>query len=1564
MEEIQNTKPKTKKKRWFLRIIYLLFIIFLVVDFFFFFLATPILKSFLQQKVSEQTQGLFSVNFKRISIELGSRRLALEDFELIPDTLVYNQIISKNGTKAALYKISCSSVELWRIGAYRLFFKGKLKASDLKLIKPIVELKKLPQSDDQRTESRDFVHEDLFPAIEPYLSEIIINNIVLDNGKFFLSLKKDSLKTITHFGNISIKLNQFYLDKLAHKEKSKLFFSEGLQIEVEDYKINLSDKIHFLYADYIIISTKNSRLLASNVGINTIVQKKNFIYKLKDNHYRISSPQIEFNNFDIYNLYFNSDIQIGNIVCQSPDIELVNKFKLKSEADANTKETLELDLSSLIKGKLNSIKVDTFKIENGKLKFYHDNWFNSPTYQANSITLDLFKFQLDEKANFIKSKLFYSDNINLLIDSFTAVLPDKSHIIRVNEISLSSKEETIDANEISISKKHIGNASKTNLDLDIYIPSLHASGTNFFSLYHDRLFNISRMSIGESDFKITLPRKSYDKGNTDTDKNALSIITKNFLKQLKIRNFVLNQSYFRIVNSGTDSSATIYSGKAIFELNKFAISNEILNDDKSKLFYSENFNLKLSGYSQDLDDQIHQLSSKSLEISTIDSLIELDDFLIKPKQEFNDFARLRSGKKLVNFSFIQAFIRGVDINKTINDSILEAASISIFRPAFSIDNYFQISEKRNISNTIDSIEINRDYRKYFKKSGNNNNSVRDILASYFKKIDIQTLTIEKADIYIVDIDTLGKKDPTMSGKISARLNKFYFVPQLDSAINNISYSENISFRLNDYFAKFSNKKYQLKIKQASFSSHDSSFVASLIRVFPSDNFAAKTTSAKFWSFYIPEIKTNNSRIDELFDYNILDLGSISIQSPSVVYTKPGINDLEGKNGLTADTVKKNLNFSQIKFDEIEVKNGVFGISKRENNIEEPILKTSFSLQLQSSKIDSTIFSNPKDFINNLSALLSLSNLHFQTRDSLKFIEIDKVELNTSDKNIYGNGFRFVNRGGFSDIKKSSDLKEFKIPEFSFSKFESDKLLFNKEIKASMLIVKRPFLNLIKLNKDTKIKSDGLFDFNIYDKIKNSLKVVDIEKIVLDSASASIVELESLNTKTSFYNNIYGNISNFFVDSGKVKNNSILNSEDISLGMRDYEVNIIDNLYKLNVKDLGFSSSGNSFFAKNIALNPNIKREDYFAMKQKESVLSYTKVDEIIGSDVSIMELFNNRNILARKFDIYNLQFQSYKNKQYPMDSILKVPHPLDYINKMKRIIKIDTIDMHNAYVSAEILGKNAKETGFIDFTKVNAKIANLNNDFKSLALNQETTIKASGYLIDKSLITASMHIPIDSKNKEYIYGGSLDTFDVKDLNPYLENLFFVSIQDGIVNNINFTINLNEDYALGKLNMEYHNLKLDLLSIKKTDSLQIENRGLFSLVANSIIKDSNPRHVGGYLKEGRVYFERNVYKPVINYWILAPVSGMQSTLGFKSKQLKERLKIENNSKKFENIYKKRNRRIDRRSSKTIEKQIEKELKDESKNRMKEKKKEKKNQKNKNLGILNKPIIILNYLFQIV
>jgi len=1535
-ESINHNEPvkKKNKRRWWLKIIYFLVALFVIVDLFLFFFATPILKTYLQGKIHEQTEGLFTVDFEKISIELGTRRLALEKFELTSDTSVYNQLVEEKKIKAALYNISCHSIELWGTSVYNLLLKSKLKARELKLIDPIIELKKLPKQDSIQKESRDFVHEDLFPATSKYFNEIQIKQIMLENGKFLLNLNKDSITNSTHIGYVSVDLYDFLLNEEQYLKKEKLFYSNDLQIHLTDYKISLSDKVHFVYADSINISTKSSKLTAKNVGMSPLNESNQFLNSINSNFFKLIAPIIELQNFNIHELYFKNDIKIGQLAINTPTIKVVNKLKRAKRKKASYNQTMEIDLSRLIAGKLNSITVDTFKVTNGILNFYYQNWQKPPTYKANNFSLDLISFDLYENANNNAAKILYSDSLKLVIDTFNARLPDKIHSLNAKSIYISSGNKVIEA--LGLSLKPLRKKSSHN-SLNINIPKLKITGTDFLQLYHKRALSIAGLYISPSKFKLKLWQKQKDDSDSTEKKNPLSTLTTNFVKHLYIRTFKLNKSRFEIDLMKNDSVSYAYQGEAVFQLNRFLINASSFNTKKNNLFYADQFKLKLNNYQQDLRDETHVLKAKSIEASNIDSVVEIANFRVYPKNE-NNKLKLITKNRSYKIDLIQAYIRGIDINKAYSDSSLIANSISVLRPNVNIFNNYTSSKTQS-----DGL---RTYskKKRTKTDSINTSTFRNILAAYFKQINVRALNIENANVKIADIDSLGKRDIIMSGKLSARLNKFYFNPKAQAINEQISYSDNISFRITDYFGKFFNKNYQLKFKRAQFSSRDSLLTARIVRLFPTKTHENSNQSSQLFTFYAPTIESKNVNFSELLDFNILSLGKLTIKNPSLALTQKknktqAIKPLKTKK----DSIKKAMKIARIKFDEIIIKDGVFGILNEDFNFEKLTSNAKIDLSIKNLDIDTFALSNPKTLFSNLDATIKLSDTHFQLPDSMHFIDLERLELNTLKKEIHAKNFEFKTINRTSTKNSGISLQEFIIPELAFSGFDFGELITDKKLISNELFLNQPQINLFNQKSNAPRKPIKFSELNLYNKIKKGLKLLNISKIKSDNTKINLSTREGFNTTHSEYDEIFANITGLLIDSLHQNDGRLLNADDITINMKNYNFDFSDSLYRLTLKNFGFSTGKRSIFAKSILLNPNFGRYEYAEKIKKEFSLSYLKSGKLEAQNVDFHKLFDNREFIADKIDMDKIQFHAYKYKQYPLDSVQKIALPLDYIWKAKNLIKIDTLRISDSYIGHDILGKNALEDGFLDFTRVNVEMLNLTNDPKAIERDEETVIKASGYLMNEALLTSSFHFPIASKYGEYIYGGRLDTFDMSSMNPLLENLLFVSIQDGTINSLDFSVVTNEDYSTGKLVMLYDDLKLGLISKKKSDSLVVEKRGLFSMVANSFVRDKNPRRKSIGPKKGRVYFERNQYKSIFNYWTFSLLSGMRATLGFKSKQLKERLKIEKDSSKFNKRYTKKNYRLTKKSNKVYEKQIQQELKDEQKNRKKQEKKEKKDKR---------------------
>ncbi len=1538
-ESINHTEPvkKKRKKRWWLKTIYFLAATFLIVDAFLFFLATPILKTYLQNKVYERTEGLFSINFEQISIELSTRRLVIEGFELTSDTTVYNQLVDKGEVTAALYNISCYSIQLRGANAYRFFSKGKLKAKELKLVDPIIELKKLPNKDSLKKESRDFVHEDLYPALSKYIDEVEIKQIMLDNGRFFLNINKDSLTNTTHLGYVSVHLFDFLLNEQQFTKNEKLFYANDLQLFLTDYKVNLSDKIHFIKADSIEISTKSSRLIAKNVGMQPINESNEFLSSANRNYFKIVAPKIRLRNFNIHELYFKNDIKIGKIDISSPLVKVVNKLKTSTRKKDTFNETMEIDLSKLIEGKLHSVKIDTFKIDNGKLNFYYQSWLRFPTYKANHFALGLFNFDLSENSGNNHSKIFYSDSIQLKLDTFSARLPDNIHSLFAKSINIFSGRKTLEASGLSLRPS---GRKKNKNSLNISIPMLKIVGTDFQRLYHNRVLNIAGLYLSPSYFKLKLWQKKQLENDTIDKKNPLSQLTTNFVRQLYIRNLNLRKSNFNIELFENDSVSYNYQGEALFELKRFLITNSTFTHQKNPLFYSDQFRLVLKSYEQDLKDRIHLLRAKSIEVSNMDSLIEVAGLKILLKND-NKKLNIVTSSKIYDIDLIQAYVRGVDINKAYNDSNLMAKSISVLRPNL------------NIFNNIHRKKTNNNHTKTFirrkkiiaNKDSGNIGTFKSIISSYFKRINIGTFNIDNANVRAGNIDSTGKKDLMMSGKLSARLNKFYFNPLAKLSDKQLSYSDNISFRITNFFSRLFNNNYQIKFRQARFSSRDSVLNASIIRIFPTRNYEKLNQASQLFTFYAPGIKCKEVKISELIDADILNLGKLTIENPSFAITQKKKKDSKKPSENKKGGVRKAMSIAKIKADELNITDGVIGVLKESFNLEKLVSNTKLNVSVRNFELDTFALSNPKEIFDHLDATINLSETHFQLPDSIHFINLGKLELNTAKKQINAENFEFksVNRLGIK--KNGTTLDEFTIPEISFTGFEFGDLVIDKELFSDSLILESPIIHLFNQKGRVKKPSIKISQLNLFSKIKKGLNKVNLNSIQAKNASINLQTRQGFTTTNSEYHQVFANISGLLIDSLHQADGRLLNSDDVSLNIKNYDFNFSDSLYHLSIKEFGFSTGRKSIFAKGVNLNPNYGRQEYADLKQKEINLNYLKSNEIEAGNVDFQRLFDNKEFVADKMKLDKIQFHAYKYKQYPSDSVRKIALPLDYIWKAKNLIKVDTLKITNSYIGHDILGKNARDDGFLDFTRVNIEMQNLTNDPEAIEKDEETKITASAYLMNEALLTASFHFPIASKYGEYIYGGHLDTFKMSSVNPLIENLLFVTIQDGTINSLDFNVIANEDYSTGRLIMLYDNLKLGLLSKKKSDSLVVERRGLFSMVANSIVRDKNPKRKAIGPKKGRVYFERNPYRSVFNYWTFSLLSGMQSSLGFKSKQLKERLKIEKDSSKFNKQYNKKKYKLTKKSQKVIDKQIEQELKDERKNRKKEERQEKK-EKRKN------------------
>ncbi len=1480
----ENKKLRKKKKlRKRIQIIVYPLILFVIIDLVLIFFATPVLKKYIQRKVHEKTSGLFSLEFNKISVELGTRRIALKDFNLIADTAVYNQLLKEKKADAALYNIACGSIEIRGLSIIKLLTKSKLKASRLILDDPIVELKKLPSTGQKQTINRDFVHQDLYPLVSKYVSEIKIEKIKLDNGKFLLNLKDKQNSSTTHIGYVDVMLYRFLLNKQQFNTKKQLFYAEDLQLQISQYRTNLNDKIHFVYADTVKISTKSSNLKVINAGVEPISKLPSFLKQTKHNYIHLKTPLVDVNGFNISNLYFQRDVVINEINIIKPDIKAVKKITRKKINNKIYEQAKSFDLTTILNKNLNSIKINALNINNAQLSYFLKNWNKQADYTIKSLNVQLNKFDLNKNVNRNLSKLLYSESLKISIDEIKGKLPDRIHKLQAKNIVISTINKSLKAKKISV--KSLYSAENKN-NINLYIPELKIAGVNYKEILNKNMLHIYSIDIAPSIFELKLKKKQLQDSNS-VKKRKISV-RKMFFKDIIIKKLNVGNSKFYVQKAQTDSTWQNFGGNIQFLAQNCILNQKQLEKNMAALLELGKCDIKLSNYHQDLRDLQHILVAKSVHISNIDSLISVSGFKLYNK-DFSNKLKWFENNKIFDFDIVKTQIKGIDIYKFINGKELIADEISIKQPQINIYNNIYKKAKPKSKTKSDSLT-----------------NVRDILHNYFKVLNINNLELENAKVKISDFDSSKQENTKLQTKINLLVHKFKFIDSIKSQ-NTISYSNDIQFSLSDFSANVVNKHYKLKFKKADFSAKDSVFTANIVRLFPDSSYQHDKTTNQFLIFYSPLIQSKSISIKEFLDANVIDLGNLIINNPSISLHKNHVSkNLKVKK---AKQKKKKSKFNRLIAKSIRIKNGAFGITHHSKNKEELLTSSTFNMELNNLNVDFLALKNLKPFLSNLDFKINLQKVHFQAFGKKTLFDIEYCDFNNKIKKL--NAYNLKVAIGETSMDKPFIFKNISVNKIALSGFESGEFALDKNFIADELIINKPYLEIFrqKFRFKNNGKKEKITELNLYNKIRPALNSIKIGSIKTNNAKLQLTTLDGFDITQKIYNQIFADISGLIVDSVHQNDGRLLAADDITIQIKNYSTDISNNLYRLYVKDFGFSTGKRSIFAHSLSINPNMNDNEYLKLG-KEFKINYLQAKKIEVNKIDLPEIIEKGNFIANDILLDSLQFHTYKNKKFPGTSVIKPALPLDFVWKAKRAIRIDSLKIRNSYIGSEIMMKNAKQKGFLDLTGFNANITNITNIPEVIEQNPDTKVYASTYLMGSSLLQASFDFPINSAIGEYRYKGSLQRFNMPLLNPYVENAFFVSIKSGIIDRLSFDIIANEEYASGYVTMFYKKLKLGLISKKKSDSLKTEKRGLFSMVANSIVRNKNRRMSANKA----VYFERNIYKSAVNYWVLSVLSGVRNVLGFKSKQLKWRLKQERSYFKSQILHQKRMKRWENNKNK--------------------------------------------------
>ncbi|MBX2841997.1 MAG: hypothetical protein KTR26_09495 [Flammeovirgaceae bacterium] len=1385
----------------------------------------------------------YRINFKEFYLSTSEEKILLEKFN----------IKNKNpGSDAIpLMEINLPILEITGLDFPKAYFDSTLIVRKLALKKPIVNLKGNPNQ--RVSNQKAFKVEDLYPQISKVFKEYTIEKLEVDSAAVDINLSSRSNEKIVT-KNFSLNLIHFNATADNYRERAKKFYIDDLDCIIRDYAANLPDGLHTLKVREFGFSTITSNVYSNNIvilpknGMNPLYQLQ---AKEKDKLMKIYLSRIEFFGINIWNAIKNKTISSGRLNIRRPRIEINKYLRIKEKADSLKR------LDSLSQG-----LIDTTKME---------------------LPPDSLLIPIDSSQIFIDSLLVesVSDSLQLVEKDNITVnpLPISTEISELIEDSISEKKIVKrDSNAMVLLSKTLivleNNYSYLNLkSISEYLSRNRNDSTDITS---DSVF-IAEEDDHELDSLYLLDQDSLILAS------IYPMVSKSF-SWINIGNFNLEEGLFSLTEIDTDTLQRIKLNDLKVNLEQFALTPNA-HLDSTKVLFSENVAWSFRDFQYYMPDSLHFVQANEFEFSTKDSILVARTINFSPISRERSFVRKNVETKadIFDLKLNELILSGFDLKSLIENQEYNFKNFQIQRPY--VTHFTSDGRGKNLK---DSTKINLEIPE----------KAQTKLIDFIKYLSVKNINVQEGFYSLVKLgkasyNVLNANNISICGKslfmdTTAILNDEMKFEVYDLEV----FAQNYAFLLPDSVHTVEGKDFSMSLSSSSIYGYN-------LNITPLPRYRNRRQTQNY-NISIPKIALEEINLRRIYEQNELVAKKLTILNPD------GNLKLFEKEKMATKT-KKGVNFSDlhlkiasifklIQIDDISFDQGQLAFTKTNLNGETDFVKINkVQLEIQQLKVDSTtIMTNNKLFYSEDFNLKFRNYIH-QFPDKWHTLRISEAGFSSSQSEIYLSLIHLAPKNwadpNFSSRKEDEqNLYDIYTPEVRLNGIKVFDLMENEGLLINDVSVAQPMVRLVNY-KGSEEKKPNLIDTisykDLFPLVKNAFQQVVVTNFEIDKASIEVTTHDKLISETYSIDNLYTHITNLHVDStNQGIDDRLLNSDDVHLAIRDFELDLPDSLNKMKVGEIGISTGKSLIYMDNIDIQPKVEKYalaeitgheiDWMHFKGKRFELAGFNIDDFLESgDVKSNQLnFDG-------FDIF-----VFRDKRPPFPENRKTKMPLDALKEMKTYLKIDTINIYNSKITYEELSIDGKAPGRIYLDNLNAYGYNFTNDTTLINSGLNAQLFANTNLMGKGQLNVAFIFPLNHPNNAFTYQGELAPMDMTALNEMMVNAAGLKINSGDLKSLKFNIRADNEYADGMMRMYYKNLNVQVL--KKQPKKEGKIKSFITMFANVVVKSKNPRFL--FLKKGKIYQERDPRKSIFNYWAKSVLSGVKHSVGFSNeKPPKERRK---------------------------------------------------------------------------
>lgn len=1383
-----------------------------------------------RQKLNESSDGVYEIGFNRFNLSLLRRGFFLDGIVMKP-IHPENSKVDQSLFEFTLDEISFS-------GLWYDFSENEFSVSKIHLDNP--NLKLINRSSSQTESNAGTARVSAIKRLESEIRKSIrrlslrgfyVHLIEIDHANFFFFnfLSQGELSA----ENTSIRI--FDLDWTTSKDWLTPFNAKGIDFDLEQATFPLPDGVHTIGSERVHISSLEKKVEILGFTLTPDLDKESRYY------YLLNLERLRLGNADLDQAFMTSELEADELIMDRPEIKVIKSDFGKTDTIASG------DLNDFIKGKLKSISIKELSVNDGQFSKENRGDSIKNRIQLEDLDFKMVRFYLGADETRKKDQFFYGEDASMEIKGSKLFLGDGIHILEGNQVSVSSFKNELVIKDLKVYPN--SDLLKVNTPknlVKIGLSELSLLEVDLKKLYQTDVLEVNQLIIDQPSIEIT-EQLTANKANSNQE--PFSEVIAGILDGATIGDFQVIDGKVLFNDNKGQRSNNIGFEKFSLKLEEFEVNPDLLLPIQEQFLVQDIF-LSLNEYKLKLKDNLHLIFADELIIDSKRKLLEVKDLSIRPENpdQIQDLLDTYGNTYAVDFSIPLFQAKGLDVKEAFFNQSLRIEQMLLPNPKFLISSY-RSKELRNSKDTPTSSA-----------------EIQDLLLGYFNQIQIDSIDLSKAKIkYESHIENKNAKFE--EDELSLKLRNFTLGIGDSLASEKTLFSDEVNLIFNNYSFTLAGGKYLAETDYLNYNSRTKTIDFEDLVLTPSGRVKSKLALA----LNLPKVRLQGVDIEEfIFESNLI-FQKLEIDEGEVEF---GINrDIESlPKKITKKSLSSRKTLEELKIDTVSVSNSTLKLSYLGSNQSLQSVKTGFDLLISDFYLD-TLGVDAEDVAEMYgSANLDLKNFVFALPDSVHTLRFSKVRFGDKVDDLTFSDLSIIPKDHFGIA--GNPVIEAKIDQLAIKKNKIQEMLATKRLDLNHIQVVNPVIDLY-------LDSIGLFSETIKPAIQkedNLVQSVVLNGLGLENADLQIHRKGKGPISNLNFPNVDLRLSDLGVDLlslGQLPPINELVKKLSDFRLKDYQIFTSDSLYRVKVGSIRYGEG--DLWLENVSYSPVAGTYAYLRKFpfQKDAVNASIARIQIRGIDP--VSYFESGTIKADDVILEGAKLDLMRDKRIPMDSTAYKSMP-QYLMEHARVdAAVFSVRVRDSRIRYFEFAKDGTMPGMISFDSVRMDLAPF------FLRRQENTYPVEKVRLGiQAKLMNTTPVSVDGVlyfRETYPMDLSFGTgaFVFSDVNDFLSKTVFVKAERGYSEGAEWDFRLNEEVASGNMKFAYKDLKIEFL-----DSLTLESGEgrlkAFSIGANLLLKNANPRSSSSSILKRQIYVRRDKRKFIFNAWWKATLSGLRATVG--------------------------------------------------------------------------------------